>query len=130
MAGLILRLHRRDERALLYVVCRRRPWLDRAVRALTHLGGATATIGVAALSVGLGLAALLPGIAGMAAVATGLLVGVTRCYLGVHYPGDVVAGWLLALTAFAVAGAVFQPRRPLPQRNPHQSASVLRSVRG
>ncbi|HEX8391473.1 MAG TPA: hypothetical protein VF665_03865 [Longimicrobium sp.] len=24
---------------------------------------------------------------------------------GVHYPGDVVAGWMLALLAFAAAGA-------------------------
>lgn len=27
----------------------------------------------------------------------GLLVGISRCYLGLHYPGDVVVGWLLAL---------------------------------
>ena len=37
---------------------------------------------------------------GMFILALGLTVGLTRCYLGVHYPGDVVAGWGLAVLAF------------------------------
>ncbi|MBW3554497.1 MAG: hypothetical protein KY466_13355 [Gemmatimonadetes bacterium] len=27
----------------------------------------------------------------------GLLVGFSRCYLGVHYPGCLLAGWILAV---------------------------------
>ncbi len=60
----------------------------------------------AGLSVALPLAVPLDGLVGSLVLAIGLAVGVSRCYLGVHYPGDVVAGWCLAALAFAMAPLV------------------------
>lgn len=56
-----------------------------------------------ALSVALPMAVALDGVLGPLVLAVGLLVGVSRCYLGVHYPGDVVVGWCLASVAFLAA---------------------------
>ena len=58
----------------------------------------------AALSVALGLASVLPVAAAGLVLIMALFVGASRCYLGVHYPGDVLVGWLLAVLGIVGAG--------------------------
>jgi undecaprenyl-diphosphatase len=52
----------------------------------------------AALSVALPLSSAFGGLLGIVVVLLGLSIGLSRCYLGVHYPSDVAVGWGLATT--------------------------------
>jgi undecaprenyl-diphosphatase len=57
----------------------------------------------ASLSLALGIAPAMPPLVRSFAIAFSLLVGISRCYLGVHYPGDVIVGWVLAVLGVALS---------------------------
>jgi len=62
----------------------------------------------ASFSVAVPLFLALPTFAGILLLLLALLVGVSRCYLGVHYPGDVLAGWALAAGTLVVENLFLQ----------------------
>jgi undecaprenyl-diphosphatase len=67
----------------------------------------------AGLSVALPLALAAPAAVGAPLLLLGLAVGASRCYLGVHYPGDVLVGWALAVLGVmlgAYAGVPILPQ--------------------
>jgi undecaprenyl-diphosphatase len=47
-----------------------------------------------------------------AGVGLSLLIGLTRPYLGVHYPFDVLAGWIAGLAFAFLGSALASPPRP------------------
>ncbi|MET8405364.1 phosphatase PAP2 family protein [Streptomyces sp900116325] len=72
--------------------------------------GHTTTSAIVAVLLAVGLARRVPGRGRPWACAAPLLwavaVGATRVYLGMHWPGDVLAGWLLAAAWTSLLGAL------------------------
>lgn len=62
----------------------------------------------AALSIALPVAAVLDGVSAWAVVLLALVIGASRCYVGIHYPGDVLMGWILAAVSY-VGGSLLLP---------------------
>lgn len=88
--------------------CRERPSLSIGIASLIHPPDCfsfPSGHSAAAASLALTIVLVAPGL-GPVALAGACIVGASRCYLGVHYPGDVLAGWLLSGVAFAIGLAL------------------------
>lgn len=53
----------------------------------------------AGIALALPIGVAVGGVIGVVIIAIGLSIGVSRVFLGVHYPGDVVVGWMLGAIA-------------------------------
>jgi undecaprenyl-diphosphatase len=65
--------------------------------------------------------------AAIAAITMSIIVGLTRIFLGVHWPSDVIGGWALGLLAVGAALAIGRRSGVLPLDPQHQIVGRHRS---
>lgn len=84
-----------------------------------HTANATVAYGVLAWLIGRASASrAVSGLAWTAAATMAFGVGVSRVWLGVHHPTDVLAGWLLGATILLSLAALNRPAPPGPGEGP------------
>ncbi|MFP3948240.1 MAG: phosphatase PAP2 family protein [Gemmatimonadota bacterium] len=90
--------------ALKHMAHRNRPDLPRGFRCLVDAPDRfsfPSGHAAAALSLALPVAAVLSVVPSATVILLALLVGISRSYLGIHYPGDVLMGWIVAAGCYA-----------------------------
>jgi undecaprenyl-diphosphatase len=56
-----------------------------------------------------------------AGIGMGMMIGLTRVYLGVHYPIDVLGGWIAGLACALLGSTLAEENQPAPEAPPPAS---------
>lgn len=74
-----------------------------------HSSGSTVAYGLLAYFAFTKLPTPWSVVVGLMMAALPIFVGLSRIYLGAHFPSDVVAGWILGLVALVIIILIIQP---------------------
>lgn len=84
-------------------------WVDTYSFPSAHTSSSTVTYGLIAYLLWSGLAFPLNLIVAVILIMIIIGIGFSRVYVGVHYPTDVLAGWMLGLLGFIIIAEIIKP---------------------